>query len=78
MFNTIKTIKTIKDAHSPVLIRAVCYNIYRAYKRKAGGREGYYLKGFSFINILNIGKRDFLLWKDKTQENSLKTISEIM
>ena len=29
MLKTIKTIKTIKDAHSPVLIRAVCYNITR-------------------------------------------------
>ena len=29
MLKTIKTIKTIKDAHSPVLIRAMCYNISR-------------------------------------------------
>ena len=29
MLKTIKTIKTIKEAHSPVLIRAMCYNISR-------------------------------------------------
>ena len=29
MLKTIKTIKTIIDAHSPVLKRAVCYNIPR-------------------------------------------------
>ena len=47
MLKTIKTIKTIIDAHSPVLKRAVCYNIdivANACKRKSVAGGAIFLK----------------------------------
>lgn len=57
MLKTIKTIKTIIDAHSPVLIRAVCYNIPRPKEpqepiKEKRGKGGFLFNGISLASIV--------------------------